>query len=180
MRRRGPCPVLPFLPNQNYNCCLLWRRWVCGRRRAFPCFPRSFLRGKRGKRSRSAGSRSSTYPPAILFRLCDVSRLAVSIGETVGPGALTAGLEKRYVVLWCRRRLALRLGEGPCKASCRPLDWLEYCQQGRDGCPVACPCLKLFTGHKSRKVIQSNSVIQKILIFRAGSSCKIKGLSSVM
>src|ERR1700739_2214674 len=116
MRRRGPCPVLPFLPNQNYNCCLLWRRWVCGRRRAFPCFPRSFLRGKRGKRSRSAGSRSSTYPQAILFRLCDVSRLAVSIGETVGPGALTAGLEKLYVVLWCRRRLVLRLGEAPAKS----------------------------------------------------------------
>src|SRR5437763_10239064 len=42
------CP----LPDQCQILCWLRCLWVCGRRRAFPCFP-SWL-GKRGKRSRSA------------------------------------------------------------------------------------------------------------------------------
>jgi hypothetical protein len=55
----GAAPPLPFKLDLK-NSRMAVAPWVCGQRRAFPRFPS----GKRGKRSRSAESRLSTYPPA--------------------------------------------------------------------------------------------------------------------
>src|SRR5205823_12717498 len=62
-----------------------WRLWVCGRRRAFPCFPSS-----RGKRRRSATPDRRHNPPALFAAAGDTEALVLALRIVeIKPGANT-------------------------------------------------------------------------------------------
>src|SRR5215469_4535537 len=82
--------VCHLLHQEQIHC--WWYLWVCGRRRAFPCFP-SWL-GKRGKRSRSATPivPISTGLSGKFAAECDTQALVLAFRVVKAQPAANAGL----------------------------------------------------------------------------------------